>query len=194
MFFFYFWVALGAPWDGLTCNPYAPAQSKHTFSFLHFFSKIVSKRPHRGSILGAIFLQNCNFEWNNLLQKLLQKKVPRQTQTRLYSQAGGPVERQPRVRVFCTRNNYLGNCSSTFRNCWKKWTGCGKNAKTVIGLLKKCKESEPIAEKCKRKNTYICHCLLQKLLIYVRFAFQKKTSAGDLTRLRPRPGEFILRL
>ena len=35
-FFFDFWVALGAPGDGLTCNPYAPAQSKHTFLFLHF--------------------------------------------------------------------------------------------------------------------------------------------------------------
>ena len=35
--FLFFLVTLSAPRDGLICNPYAPAQSKHTFSFPHFF-------------------------------------------------------------------------------------------------------------------------------------------------------------
>ena len=51
-FFFDFWVALSAPQDGLICNPYTPAQSKHTFPFSHCFQKTASKRGHVGSILG----------------------------------------------------------------------------------------------------------------------------------------------
>ena len=38
-FLFDFWFALSVPRDGLICNPYAPAQSKHTFLFSHFFKK-----------------------------------------------------------------------------------------------------------------------------------------------------------
>ena len=49
LFFFDFWVALNAPRDGLICNPYTPAQSKHTFPFSHFFCKIASKIPYVGS-------------------------------------------------------------------------------------------------------------------------------------------------
>ena len=33
LFFFIFFVTLSAPRDGLICDPYTPAQSKHTFSF-----------------------------------------------------------------------------------------------------------------------------------------------------------------
>ena len=51
-FFFDFWVALSAPQDGLICNPYTPAQSKHTFPFSHCFQKAASKRGHVGSVLG----------------------------------------------------------------------------------------------------------------------------------------------
>ena len=36
VFFFNCWVALSTPRDGLICDPYMQAQSKHTFSFLHF--------------------------------------------------------------------------------------------------------------------------------------------------------------
>ena len=35
----WFWVALSALWDRLTCNPSTYMQSKHTFQFLHFFLK-----------------------------------------------------------------------------------------------------------------------------------------------------------
>ena len=68
-FFFDFGVALGAPWDGLTCNPYAPAQSKHTFLFLHIFLKKGSKRCYFGSIWGKKGSKN----WFN-------KRVPPKTQ------------------------------------------------------------------------------------------------------------------
>ena len=37
LFFLDFLIASGAFRDGLICNPYAPAQSKRTFSFSHFF-------------------------------------------------------------------------------------------------------------------------------------------------------------
>ena len=37
LFFFDFWVALSVPKDRLICNPYTPAQSKHTFPFSHLF-------------------------------------------------------------------------------------------------------------------------------------------------------------
>ena len=37
VFFFNFLITLSAPRDGLTCNPYAPAQSRRTFPFSHFF-------------------------------------------------------------------------------------------------------------------------------------------------------------
>ena len=42
-FFFDVWVALGAPWDALTCNPYAPAQSKRTFAFSGKTWKLIEK-------------------------------------------------------------------------------------------------------------------------------------------------------
>ena len=61
-FFFDFRVAMGAPWDGLTCNPYAPAQSKHTFSFFAFLVKIGSHRCYFSSILGAVFQKKCENE------------------------------------------------------------------------------------------------------------------------------------
>ena len=39
LFFFNFFVTLSAPRDGLICDPYTPAQSKHTFSFSCFSGK-----------------------------------------------------------------------------------------------------------------------------------------------------------
>ena len=42
-FFLNFGRALSVVGDGLLCNPSTPAQSKHTFQFLHFFIKMFPK-------------------------------------------------------------------------------------------------------------------------------------------------------
>ena len=72
-FFLDFWDALGTPWDGLTCNPYAPAQSKHTLLFSHVFKKMASKRCNFGSILGVVFGKNHDFAVKKGFQKMFQK-------------------------------------------------------------------------------------------------------------------------
>ena len=56
-----FCLAFGVPGRGLTCNPYAPVQSKRTFLFSSFFRKQLPKETNLGSILGTIFIENHNF-------------------------------------------------------------------------------------------------------------------------------------
>ena len=56
-FFVYLWAALGAPQRGLTCNPYAPVQSKRTLRFSFFFWTQLPKESPLGSILGTIFIE-----------------------------------------------------------------------------------------------------------------------------------------
>ena len=90
-FFFDFGVALGAPWDGLTCNLHTPAQSKHTFSFLHYFKKIGSRWLHFDSILEPFFVNNHNFEWKKKLQKnKLKKGDPPVANARLWTRQEAP--------------------------------------------------------------------------------------------------------
>ena len=59
-FFDDFWVALGALWDRLTCNPSTYMQSKHTFQFLHFFLKSLSEDLRTSHFL-SIFWSNMWF-------------------------------------------------------------------------------------------------------------------------------------
>ena len=56
-FFVYLWAALGAPQRGLTCNPYAPVQSKRTLRFSFFFWKQLPKESTLGSFFGTIFIE-----------------------------------------------------------------------------------------------------------------------------------------
>ena len=48
-FFLDFWVAPGAPREGLICNPYTPAWSKHTSPFSEFARKKLLKGLQKGS-------------------------------------------------------------------------------------------------------------------------------------------------
>ena len=123
-FFHEFWVALSALWDRLTCNPSTYMQSKHAFQLLHFFLKKASWRPSNESLFER-FLTNCViFVWKNGFQKLLQKKVPLQSQILFYLQARRLPERQPWVRTVQTKNSCSSNSWSTVSDfCRKKWTG-----------------------------------------------------------------------
>ena len=51
-FFFDFGVALGAPWDELTCNPHTPVQSKHIF--FEVFSKALWMLPSKTKMVEKI--------------------------------------------------------------------------------------------------------------------------------------------
>ena len=68
---------------------------------------------------------------------MLQKKMPRQTQTSNYPQVGRLPEKQPRVRTFQTRNNEFGqqlkHCSKFLQ---KKWTGFEIDANRCNSLQK----------------------------------------------------------
>ena len=118
LFFFDLWVALRAPRDGLICNPYTPAQSKPIFSFSHFFSKRASKRHHFGSILDAIFVQNCNFEWKGGFKKWFKNRVPPHTQTSPYDQAPRLPDSPPRVRVFLNKKQLSEQETETAAHFW----------------------------------------------------------------------------
>ena len=75
-FFFDFWVALGAPWDGLTCNPYTYMQSKHTFHFLYFFLKKASWRPSNESLFELFLTKYVIFVWKIGSKNCFKKRCP----------------------------------------------------------------------------------------------------------------------
>ena len=93
------------------------------FSFC-FFLKNASWRPSNESLFESFLTKYVIFVWKNGFQKLLQKKVPLQSQTAVYLQARRLPERQPRVRTVQTKNSCSSNSWSTVWDfCRKKWTG-----------------------------------------------------------------------
>ena len=167
-FFFDLGGALSASSDGLICNPYAWARSKHTFPISHFFWKVASNRPHVGSILGAIFIKNLKFKGKRDFETL-------QTQTTPYVQAS----RQPPIAcaILSTRRNTLSKkqqqlfvSESVSEYCC--WT-CHFWASSIEQLY-----------------SYVSWNLRQK---HIRFQVLAILRPGDLTRSGPRPGELYLR-
>ena len=75
-FFHEFWVAWSTLWDRLTCNPSTYMQSKHTFQFLHFFFKRLSKDLKMSQILSHFLIKYVFLCSQKRLQKMLQKRCP----------------------------------------------------------------------------------------------------------------------
>ena len=107
LFFFDFWVALSSPRDGLICNPSTPAQSKHTFSVLHFFWKIAPSGLHFGYILGATFFKKLNCEWKMCSKNRFKKRVPPIGKQGNMTMARGSLTAPLACAVFWTRNKCL---------------------------------------------------------------------------------------
>ena len=98
-------------------SAHACAVQTHFF-ILAYILKKNAQRHHIGSIWEAIFVKDRNFDWKNGFQNSFHKKVPRPMQIRDYSQARRPLERQPRVRAFPTRNICLSNsCYTVLNSC-----------------------------------------------------------------------------
>ena len=178
LFFFNFLVTLSAPRDGLICNPYAPAQSKRSFSFSHFFWKVGPKRPHLGSMWETCFVQNCNLEWKKGLNKLFKKSGPPLANKGLWPWPGAPWQPPSRARfseqetTIWARNK--NSCS--FLNPFQSpFPGMGY---FLISCLKKCSFFDEIWNK-KDKSPQLF------------FSYGSFPKARDLTRSGPRPGEFI---
>ena len=116
------------------------------FSFCIFLKK-GSLKTFKWGTFWTIFDQICDFCVKNGFQKLLQKKVPRQSQTSTYSQARRLPERQPRVRTVQTRNSCSSSSWSTVRDfCRKKWTGLKIGVKKWLGSWIVAKNTEWIVD------------------------------------------------
>ena len=102
-FFCDFFVASSAFRDGLTCNPYAPAQSKRTFSFSHVFWKLGPARPHLGSIWHHFWVR-IEPSWPKKgFQKLFWKVLPPKSQKAHYWQVPGPLDSHPYFKDFSNK-------------------------------------------------------------------------------------------
>ena len=101
----FFLVASDAFRDGLICNPYAPAQSKQTFSFSHFFWKVGPTRPHLGSILETIFMQNVILGRKKALQKNTLKSCPGRLKQHPIPMSRGSRAATPKSKIVWVRNN-----------------------------------------------------------------------------------------
>ena len=121
-FFFDFGVALGAPWDGLTCNPHTPVQSKHIFFVFAFFLKNKLHMTSSWLHFGTVFCQQSQFWVKKELQKMIQKKVTPLTQTRPYDHGRRLPDKQPQSRIVRARNNCSNTCWSNCSSfCLKMW-------------------------------------------------------------------------
>ena len=118
LFFIDLWTALSAIGDGLMCNPYTPAQSKHTFSFSAFIWNLASKRLHFGSVWEAFFVPNCNFEWKRGFKKWFTKMVSPLIQTRDYDHSPGLPDSPPRVRGFLNKKQLSEQETRTAAHFW----------------------------------------------------------------------------
>ena len=162
-FFFDFGVALGAPWDGLTCNPHTPVQSKHTFSFLHVFSKIGSTWPHSDSILEQFFVNNHNFEWKKSSKKWFKKRWPPCRKQQAMNTAGGSRRQAHYQELFEQETIVRTHVEAIVRVfAWKCKLGWKLNSKSKIVPYK----------------------------FHEIFKFQVLFKSHDLTRPGQRPGEF----
>ena len=120
------------------------------FSF--FFLKKSPWRPSNESLFEYFLIKYVIFVWKNGFQKLLQKKVPRQSQTRTYSQARRLPERQPHVRAVQTRNSCLSSSWSTVWDFCRKKVDYAENwCEKMTGLLN-----------CSQKNWMDCWLLKTK--------------------------------
>ena len=105
--FRYLLVASGAFRDGLICNPYAPAQSKRTFSFSHFFWKVGPTRHNLGSILETVLVQNVILGWKKALQKIPKKSCPGRVKHQSIPMSRGSRAATPKSKIVWVRNNNL---------------------------------------------------------------------------------------
>ena len=113
-FFVDFWVALSAPQDGLICNPYTPAQSKHTFPFSHCFQKTASKRGHVGSILGQFSSKIAILSEKIKAKTATQKKLKSKELRPYYRGDPRLPDRAAHVRAVSTRKTETGPFLSPF--------------------------------------------------------------------------------
>ena len=105
---------LGRSRRELTCNPYAPVQSKRTFLFSFFFRKQLPKESNMGSILGTIFIENHNFVRKKGCGKQVGNKCPPKVIRIFYCHFPGLPDSPPRMRASQTRNK---SSSTSSRNC-----------------------------------------------------------------------------
>ncbi len=90
-FLFDFWVVLSAPRDGLICNPYTPAQSKHTFMFSYIFWKKLPKECKLGPFRLPFWLKHRYFCEKRGFKKCFKKRCPPRRKQRTISKPRGSL-------------------------------------------------------------------------------------------------------